>query len=172
MQLQLNKYLLNMHSHADYFFDIELQLVCFVRFWIWTFQYLLLNACKLFILLYFLDHVIWGFYFSCHCRWVDCLFMLHWFRNWMYKILVSNKVNHNYELVFSFYVHLPSRSETVWVENCLKKKKKKKEQGEHLYINRSAFLLAILPSPRKILATFQCSKFFFYGFLTWKDIFF
>ena len=44
----------------------------------------------------------------------------------MYKILVSNKVNHNYELVFSFYVHLPSRSETVWVENCLKKKKKKK----------------------------------------------
>ena len=52
----------------------------------------------------------------------------------MYKVLVSNKVNHNnYELVFLFYVHLPSRSETVWVENCLKKKKKK-EQGEQLYI--------------------------------------
>ena len=48
----------------------------------------------------------------------------------MYKVLVSNKVNHNnYELVFLFYVHLPSRSETVWVENCLKKKKKKKNKG-------------------------------------------
>ena len=47
----------------------------------------------------------------------------------MYKVLVSNKVNHNnYELVFLFYVHLPSRSETVWVEN-LKKKKKKKYKG-------------------------------------------
>ena len=46
----------------------------------------------------------------------------------MYKVLVSNKVNHNYELVFLFYVHLLIRSETVWVEHCLKKKKKKKKK--------------------------------------------
>ena len=102
------------------------------------------------------------------------LFMLHWFRNWMYKVLVSNKVTvitiMNWYFYFMCICQVGLRLSGLKIVK--KKKKKKKEQGEHLYINRSAFLLAILPSRRKILATFQCSKFFFYGFLTWKDIFF
>ena len=172
MQLQLNKYLLNMHSHADYFFDIELQSVCFVRFWIWTFQYLLLNACKLFILLYFLDHVIWGFYFSCHCRWVDCFLCCIDLEIECTKFLYLIKLITIMNWYFYFMCICQVGLRLSGLKIVKKKKKKKKEQGEHLYINRSAFLLAILPSRRKILATFQCSKFFFYGFLTWKDIFF
>ena len=93
------------------------------------------------------------------------LFMLHWFRNWMYKVLVSNKVT--VITIMNWYFYFMCICQVGLRLSGLKiLKKKKRTRGTSLH------LLAILPSPRKILATFQCSKFFFYGFLTWKDIIF